>query len=175
MVTPPRPTRRRTTIITTQPPTYAGGDYAVWGRRVAAYIIDLAFLAPYYVLYWTVTTTHSDSSIGYMLFLFQAATFVFAVVNQIVLQGRTGASLGKMALRIKVLDEDTGRPIGMLRTFLRGLMHFLDTISIGVGYLWPLWDRRRQTFADKVMGTVVIHRATLAAQISAPFTAQSEA
>ena len=154
---------------------YAGGGYAFWGRRVAALLIDVAFLLPYYVLYWTVTTTHSDSPIGYMLFLFQAATFVFAVVNQIVLPGRTGASLGKMAMHIKVLDEDTGRPIGMLRIVIRGFMHILDTFSLGLGYLWPLWDRTRQTFADKVMGTVVIHRATLAAPHPAPFITQSEA
>jgi hypothetical protein len=25
-----------------------------------------------------------------------------------------------------------------------------------VGYLWPLWDDKRQTFADQVMKTVVI-------------------
>ncbi len=156
-------------------PVYSGGDRALWGRRAAAYLVDLAFLAPYYVLYWTITATHSDSPIGYLLFPFQLVTFVFAVVNQIVLQGRTGASLGKMAVHIKVLDEDTGRPIGMLRSFVRGLMHFLDTISVGVGYLWPLWDRKRQTFADKVMGTVVIHRATLAAPQPAHFITQSEA
>jgi uncharacterized RDD family membrane protein YckC len=27
-----------------------------------------------------------------------------------------------------------------------------------VGYLWPLWDDKRQTFADKILGTVVVER-----------------
>jgi hypothetical protein len=28
-----------------------------------------------------------------------------------------------------------------------------------MGYLWPLWDDKRQTFADQVMKTVVIDEA----------------
>ncbi len=26
--------------------------------------------------------------------------------------------------------------------------------SLYIGYLWPLWDAKRQTFADNVCGTV---------------------
>jgi hypothetical protein len=28
-----------------------------------------------------------------------------------------------------------------------------------VGYLWPLWDDKRQTFADQIMKTIVINEA----------------
>jgi hypothetical protein len=28
-----------------------------------------------------------------------------------------------------------------------------------VGYLWPLWDEKRQTFADQIMKTTVINQA----------------
>ena len=31
----------------------------------------------------------------------------------------------------------------------------LDAVAY-VGYLWPLWDDKRQTFADKIMRTIVI-------------------
>jgi uncharacterized RDD family membrane protein YckC len=39
--------------------------------------------------------------------------------------------------------------------FVRDLAHFLDGIFY-IGYLWPLWDPKRQTFADKVCSTVVL-------------------
>jgi hypothetical protein len=29
-------------------------------------------------------------------------------------------------------------------------------MTLGVGFLWPLWDRKRQTFADKLMSTVSV-------------------
>ncbi len=38
----------------------------------------------------------------------------------------------------------------------RRFCHFLDTPLCGLGYWWPLWDEKNQTFADKVVGTVVV-------------------
>jgi hypothetical protein len=40
--------------------------------------------------------------------------------------------------------------------FVRDFAHLLDVLSLGLGYLWPLWDARRQTFADKVVRSVVV-------------------
>jgi hypothetical protein len=37
-------------------------------------------------------------------------------------------------------------------------MHWVDQMACYVGYLWPLWDNKRQTFADKIMGTVCVPR-----------------
>ena len=33
---------------------------------------------------------------------------------------------------------------------------FLGLGLLCVGYLWPLWDAERQTFADKLMHTVAV-------------------
>jgi len=35
-------------------------------------------------------------------------------------------------------------------------VHIVDGLSLFIGYLWPLWDKKRQTFADKIMSTVVV-------------------
>jgi uncharacterized RDD family membrane protein YckC len=43
-------------------------------------------------------------------------------------------------------------------TFVRGLAHIVDSIPCDLGYLWPLWDSKRQTFADKICGTIVVQR-----------------
>ena len=40
-------------------------------------------------------------------------------------------------------------------SFVRQLLHIVDSICY-IGYLWPLWDRKRQTFADKILKTVVL-------------------
>ena len=52
--------------------------------------------------------------------------------------------------------ELTDAPIGPMNAFVRDLVHILDGMAY-VGYLWPLWDDRRQTFADKIVRTVVIN------------------
>jgi uncharacterized RDD family membrane protein YckC len=79
----------------------------------------------------------------------------YAVWNVGLRQGRSGFSVGKSLLGIRVLDATTLQPIGVWRSVLRQLTHVVDVVPLGVGFLWPLWDRRRQTFADKLSSTVV--------------------
>ena len=49
---------------------------------------------------------------------------------------------------------------GGWRCFGRDLLHILDLLPLWLGFLWPLWDARRQTFADKIMKTVVLKVST---------------
>jgi hypothetical protein len=76
--------------------------------------------------------------------------------NRCLVAGRTGQSLGKRVTKIKLIGEQTEAPIGPTNAFLRDLVHILDAITC-VGYLWPLWDDKRQTFADKIMNTIVVY------------------
>ena len=81
---------------------------------------------------------------------------LFTVWNHGYLQGTTGSSLGKRVLRFQVLDEKTEEPIGFGRSVLRQLAHVVDAIPVFAGYLFPLWDAKRQTLADKIMSTVCV-------------------
>jgi len=49
-----------------------------------------------------------------------------------------------------------GKAIGAWGLMLRDLAHLLDTAPLLVGWLWPLWDSKKQTFADKIIGSVVV-------------------
>ncbi len=74
--------------------------------------------------------------------------------NRSLLPAITGWSLGRGALGIAVVRRD-GASVGPLRLLLRDLAHLVDTLSVFVGWLWPLWDRRRGTFADMLVRTEV--------------------
>jgi len=54
---------------------------------------------------------------------------------------------------ITVVHRD-GTALGVWGLLLRDLAHLLDTASV-VGWLWPLWDSRRRTFADMLLRTEV--------------------
>ncbi len=81
--------------------------------------------------------------------------FVVEFYNTVVVQGRTGQSWGKKRKGIRVIRQDNGQILTMGNNFLRQLCHYLDG-AVYIGYLWPLWDPMRQTFADKIMKTVVV-------------------
>jgi Mce-associated membrane protein len=86
------------------------------------------------------------------------SVFVIAVLltgaNRWLLPAVTGYSLGRAALGIAVVRRD-GTSAGPLLLLLRDLAHVADTLSVFVGWLWPLWDHRRRTFADMLLRTEV--------------------
>jgi Mce-associated membrane protein len=75
------------------------------------------------------------------------------LVNRLLLPTITGWSLGRALFGIAVVGRD-GAAIGPWTLLLRDLAHLLDTASV-VGWLWPLWDSRRRTFADLLLRTEV--------------------
>ncbi|BBH17635.1 hypothetical protein Back2_19220 [Nocardioides baekrokdamisoli] len=84
------------------------------------------------------------------------AGLAFGIWNLMIRQGRTGYSLGKGIVGIKLIREDNGQPIGAWLALGRALLHILDALPCYIGYFWPLWDKKHQTFADMIVGTVVI-------------------
>jgi hypothetical protein len=60
------------------------------------------------------------------------------------------------ALGLKLVSESTGQPIGPGMAFARDICHILDSLACFIGWLFPLWDAKRQTFADKIISTVVV-------------------
>ena len=70
--------------------------------------------------------------------------------------GATGQTLGKKLLKIRVVDFQTGGPIGYGKAVGRYFARFLSIIPLGLGYFWMLWDKEKQTWHDKLAGSVVV-------------------
>lgn len=162
------------------PGPYGGGlpPLANWGQRVGAYLIDLIVTLPGTVVViigyaWLLSSIHAQNqcdTAGYchtvtngtaspvalvLVFLGGILSFAIQFWNR-WMKGGKGQSIGKRVLNISLISESTGQPIGTGMAFVRDIAHFLDSIACYLGYLWPLWDAKRQTFSDKVMKTVVV-------------------
>jgi uncharacterized RDD family membrane protein YckC len=151
--------------------------YAPWPRRVLAFLIDavpvvtLAALAVI-LLYLTrnrgcdgdpsirdlgAQCASNSSPFGVICFVAMWLAIIgYGLWNFGYRQGRTGSSVGKTALHLRVVDVASSEPIGVLNSVIRQFAHAADTLSLGLGYLWPLWDPKRQTFADKLASTVCV-------------------
>lgn len=84
--------------------------------------------------------------------LLSLAAFFFLVYRE----GATGQTPGKRIVGIRLLREQDGSTLGFGLAFGRRLLHVLDALPCDLGYLWPLWDPKKQTFADKLVHSVVI-------------------
>ncbi|WP_408633324.1 RDD family protein [Mycolicibacterium arenosum] len=128
---------------------------ASWGRRLGAISLDyLPGLAVFATLTLVGITAPLRGWLWWTIWV-AAGLVVFAVLaNRVVLPTVLGFSLGRAVAGIRVLQADGDRP-GVVRLFVRELAHLLDTAAVFVGWLWPLWDRRRRTFADLLARTEV--------------------
>jgi uncharacterized RDD family membrane protein YckC len=129
-------------------PGVSSVPYANWGQRVGAYLIDVL---PIIIL----DTIGREISFG-VYAVFALIGLAYTIYNRWYLGGTTGQSFGKKVLGLRLISEQSGQPIGPLMAFLRDICHILDTVACFVGWLFPLWDAKRQTFADKIVSTVVV-------------------
>lgn len=129
-------------------------NLANWITRVGAYIVDGLIVAPFSLL-----AVLLDSGQGALYWILVLAGVAVSGYNRWYLAGKTGQSWGKKALGIFLVNEADQQPIGAGKAFLRDLAHFIDGIICYIGYLFPLWDSKRQTIADKIVKTVVTKNA----------------
>jgi uncharacterized RDD family membrane protein YckC len=82
---------------------------------------------------------------------------VVSIVYFTVLIGNSrGQTVGQMAMGIRVIDFNTGGPIGYGRAFIRWLVSIVSTIVLFLGYFWMLWDKEKQCWHDKAANDVVV-------------------
>ena len=143
-------------------------SYASWIQRVGAYLLDALALIPYLagLLVMSMATEQGYDAFGNSvdqpssagLGAFAVGALVSLVLwawNRWFVAGRTGQSWGKKAVGLTMQKDATGQPIGVWMAFVRDIAHYVDGFFY-LGYLWPLWDGKRQTFSDKLTKTVVV-------------------
>ncbi|SRR5579884_231791 len=122
--------------------------------RTISFCIDC--VAPVAVLIVLLSVAAHTDGTGWRLVISASAylgLLGFGTWNCGYLQGTTGRSVGRRLAATKLLSIETGQPVGFGWAVARQIWHVVD---FGVGFLWPLHDSKRQTFADKIVGTVVV-------------------
>jgi uncharacterized RDD family membrane protein YckC len=125
----------------------ASGPRAGFGQRFGAYLIDIILLAIVQGIVWALTNENVASAVGL------AAGLAYFTYFE---GGETGQTIGKRALGIRVYDFRAGGPIGYGRALLRYIGRIISSIPCLLGYLWMLWDGEKQTWHDKIAGSVVV-------------------
>jgi uncharacterized RDD family membrane protein YckC len=160
-------------------PAYGGGDaggypvvdYADWWRRVVAILLDGVLVGVPLFIVGLVTgliKTNNVSGTSGTFVGFRAGpgwlalSLIVPLLYYGILEGGPrGASVGKMAMHIRVQDADTGGPIGfgkaLGRRFVYEILWYLLFLPGLINALSPLWDSRRQAWHDKAVNSVVVN------------------
>ncbi len=124
-------------------PTSRGDKFV---RRIVAFIADCALVFVVNVIAWAVAGDLTSQIAGVVA---SAAYFTY-------FEGRPGGqTLGKRWMGLRIVDLGGRASIGYPRALLRWGGRIVSLVPAGLGCVWMLWDRGRQTWHDKMAGTVV--------------------
>lgn len=127
-------------------PPAASGQLASWIHRVGGRLIDGLIVVIPAVILEAIT---GSRAVYYLVVIILGLGIGY-------LNGAQGQSPGKRLVGLRLIRETDGQLIGGGMGIVREVAHVLDTFSCLIGWLWPLWDSKKQTFADKICGTVVL-------------------
>lgn len=135
------------------------GPRAGFWRRVAAALVDAVLLG---ALNTMVRLRTTDRAALVASILIGMAYYGFFE------GGPSGQTIGKKLAGIRVVRSADGQPLGWSIAWLRHLCSNLSGMAFGLGYLWMLWDRERQTWHDRLSSTVVVPAAAWPSPSGAP-------
>lgn len=148
---PPPPGYPATPPVGASPsPTLGGVPLADWPKRALGGLID--YIAPSIVISIVLSVIPGDGLRGTLSSLLGLAWWAYLGYKS----GTTGVTIGRSIAKTKLVSEETGQPIGVANGIIRQVAHIIDTAICFVGWLFPLWDTKRQTIADKLVKTVVL-------------------
>ena len=117
-------------------------NYASFWRRFAGSFIDGLIIG---VLPGMVFRTGNANGIS----------FLIGLGYSVWMLGTYGQTVGMMILKIKILKEN-GSKVSYQDAILRYFAAILSAIVLFLGYLWMIWDSKKQTWHDHIAKTVVV-------------------
>lgn len=144
-------------------------EYAGFGRRILAYWVDFLILFPVGLTIQQILGANPFAMFQYeTLEQLQKAqqsgtntipTLISLAIGLayflIMWVNYDGATPGKRLMAIKIIRSD-GSKLSYPSAFLRYIGYFVSAFVFGLGYLWMIWDKKKQAWHDKIAGTVVV-------------------
>ena len=165
---PPQP-------ITPYQQPYTGGQaYAGFWIRLVARLLDTLIVGiPLAIVFGVLAlaagglaagTSNSDQNtqngaaavFSGIFILFYLVAIAVSIGYWVYFWGTTGSTFGMRVFRLRVVDANTGGPIGIPRALVRWLMTIVNSWACYIGWIWVAFDPRKQGWHDKVANSVVL-------------------
>jgi uncharacterized RDD family membrane protein YckC len=139
-------------------------EYAGFWRRAVAFVVDGLWIGPLVMFLSLVICGDADcTNLQVTSTDLENWPWQQLLVNELLpallilwFWATYSATPGKMLLDCDIVDARTGAPITIKQALLRYIGYYISAIVLGLGFLWIVWDKRKQGWHDKLAGTVVI-------------------
>ena len=143
-----------------RPPGTVGRGGALFMRRLVAFIVDFIILVFAFTILLLAAGVDpeavdaGDPEAIETIDRFYLVATLLQIAYRWVWNAR-GWSPGKRMLGLRIVTE-SGQAPGIWRGFARTVGMMIGALPLLLGYVWMLWDGRRQTWHDKMAGTYVV-------------------
>ncbi len=130
---------------------------ASFGQRLIGRILDYLYFYLVILVVGLLFFRRTIDSVDLESNGYTAVAFLILVLLQTFYDAVGGTPL-RRKYGVVIVDVNSGQPIGIPRAFLRILVAQISYVTFGLGYLWMLWDPKKQTWHDKAARTLVVKR-----------------
>lgn len=125
-------------------------------KRLAAFVYD-GFTIFSLILLATAIALIINHGQSFSEHQFLFLSYLFVIVGGFVtwFWQKSGQTLGMLAWRIRVIDQ-TGLPLHWKKAWLRFIVAIPSVLCFGIGWLWCLCDKDKQSLHDRICRTKVI-------------------
>ncbi|MDY0121550.1 MAG: RDD family protein [Sulfurimonas sp.] len=128
-------------------------------KRAVAFLIDELLLS--FVLILSLSDSFSNAkTMEEMIHLtnsFVLEYMAIKIIYQAFFVMQYGASLGKIVMKIRVIEITTMQTPNVLSALNRAIFRVISEMLFYLGFLWGLLDPARQTWHDKTAKTLVVN------------------
>jgi len=138
-----------------------GLEKAAISKRALALFIDsillvILALMVNYELFTSLTPTSTEEEILLIQTEILKIYLPMAFAYQWLFVALYGATLGKMVMKIRIIDLSTGDTPSTMVSLNRSLVRIISEVVMNLGFLWAILDPNRQGWHDKSARTLVI-------------------
>ena len=128
-----------------------------WARVLATLIDSVLIMAitlpPLLAIYGLAYLENNEAVSGLADILISN---ILPMILVILFWTKKQATPGKMAVSAKIVDAETGGKPSKKQCVGRYFAYILSAIPLGLGFLWVAFDPKKQSWHDKLAGTVVV-------------------
>ena len=131
---------------------YAG----FWSRTLATVIDSIWLYGIIYGILWVLVGPDifsPDANYTMTQFTFE---WVIPLIVVMAFWITKSATPGKMLFQMRIVDAENFQPVSSSRLLVRYLAYFVSIFSLGFGFLWIGWDKKKQGWHDKIARTVIV-------------------
>jgi uncharacterized RDD family membrane protein YckC len=134
--------------------------YAGFWQRFGAALLDtlLIYLIMFSLLLLVYGTVYLDDPSANWGLAQVLISYGLPITLTLLFWIKKAATPGKMAIGATIVDARTGEQPTTGQFVIRYFAYIVSTLPLFLGYLWVVFDSRKQAWHDKLAGTVVVQR-----------------